>query len=85
MDERIFAFYNSGQNEWDKLLEGMSPSDIQFLSNEACAIAQWMALFSVYLGYRGGFGTGDHGHEIALKAMAMDRMKIRRALGYSYP
>lgn len=74
-----------GESSWEEDLEGVSDQDFERLSNLATEKALQLALLSIYLGHRGGFGCGDHGHDGAIRAMNKERKKIRWALCYSYP
>jgi len=82
----VFEMLNNvSRNGWGDYLDLEQDISLQGLSDYACTLALMSAELSEYLGYRGGFGCGDHGHEAALKAFEKKRKRIRKALGYSYP
>jgi hypothetical protein len=72
---------NVCRNDW----ETITPESWSDLVDEADATAVMAAEVAVYAGMRGGNGCGDHGHEAALEAARKARVKVRRALGFSYP
>ena len=73
--------------QWDEYLSHINAdtSLISAMSDDACSLALKAGELSHYLGHRGAFGSGDHGHDDAMKAMHKQRKKLRKALGYSYP
>ena len=76
-----------GTNDWAQAIqyaeeEGMNLST---LSDIASSLSARAAQLSAYIDMRGGYGTGDHGHDDAMKEVAKTRKRIRKALGYSYP
>ena len=90
-EERRIAFdvlANSSRNDLGENIEFFNREydiSIQELSDYACSLSVIAAELSEYLGYRGGYGVGDHGHDAALLKADKKRKKIRKALGYSYP
>jgi hypothetical protein len=88
LHETVLKIIQLPMNEWDKVVEMLKEigdkdcqngeSSFSFLSVSAGQLA-------VYLGYRGAFGCGDHGHEAALRASEKSRKKLRKANGFSYP
>ncbi len=55
----------------------------EVLSLEARAVA--LIEIAAYLDARGGDGTGDHGHDEAMKRARRAVKAARKALGYTYP
>lgn len=55
------------------------------VSDACCDAALCLGELSYYLGYRGAYGCGDHGHDKAVEQACRHRPKLRKALGYSYP
>jgi len=55
----------------------------EVLSLETRALA--LIEIAAYLDARGGDGTGDHGHEEAMKQARKAVKAVRKALGYTYP
>lgn len=75
-------------NDWDKVVELLFQAGDTSLtrgSDLASALSVLSGMLSVYLGYRGAFGSGDHGHDDAVEAAMKARKKLRKANGYSYP
>lgn len=87
MDEllKLKAYIDGCINDWEKITETIPESDRQDLSDIASNASAYLAGLSEYLGYRGGYGFGDHGHNKAINAMTKRRRKVRKALGYTYP
>jgi hypothetical protein len=79
------------RNEWgawlDKQIENWSltDGDLCEMDSFASAVAVVYAEVAEYLGYRGGYGLGDHGHDEARAQADKMREKVRKAIGYSYP
>ena len=78
--------FDIARNDWDKFVSDFPQEvSLSFMTDYACAFSELMAEISEYLGQRGGYGCGDHGHEDAMLVVAKHKKKIRKALGYSYP
>ena len=75
--------------EWNAILNkiGEDLEDRYFLNSEAycSSTAQLAAWLAFYFSMRGAMGTGDHGHNEAVKYAQKEIIKVRKALGYSYP
>ncbi len=65
--------------------EDISPSEANELSDYLTSLSVTAGMLAQYLGYRGGFGCGDHGHDKAMKAAHKREKALRKANGYSYP
>lgn len=69
------------RNDWEQI----HPASWQEVESLADGLSALAAEISAYAGMRGANGTGDHGHEEAMKAAQKARKRVRKALGYSYP
>jgi hypothetical protein len=75
-------------NEWDDVIEKIREAgdgSYQHSSDMLASMSVTAGQLSVYLGHRGAFGCGDHGHETALRASEKRCKALRKANGYSYP
>lgn len=77
-------------DEWGKTLEDVqmtykheTDSVLQDMEHVADMLATRAAMLSEYVSKRGGDGTGDAGHEAAMKSALKTAKRIRRVLGYS--
>ena len=70
-------------SEWPQLL--LSVSDTQGAESELTAMIQRAALLEAYLAHRYNTGCGDQGHNASAKHAGRVLVKIRKALGFSYP
>lgn len=75
--------------EWPRLLDacyGVVPAGTMIqIEHELAALIQKAALLHVYIASRYNAGLGDQGHESSAKHANATLIKIRRALGFSYP
>lgn len=69
--------------EWPMRL--MSVPDRQSAEQELTALVQRAALLSAYLSHRYTTGCGEQPHESSARHANRVLVRIRRALGYSYP
>lgn len=80
--------FKASKSEWDilpALLETLGDNSYQVATDFLSNLSFEAAALSEYLGYRGSYGCGDHGHEEALGEAKKKRKKVRKALGYVYP
>lgn len=73
------------RRDWENLIGNTKESGWQDLEHHLDGLAQNASMLSEYLGQRGSYGCGDHGHEDALKAANSKLKKIRQAMGYTHP
>lgn len=85
--QALMRTLDTGYDHWSQIMEDLSQgaSDVARASDIATALSVSAGMLGEYLGYRGGFGTGDHGHEAAIKAALKHKKKLRKANGYTYP
>jgi len=81
----IDAMCTMSREDWNKFASNLSDTDKQNAEDKASSLSVAFAEISEYLGYRGAYGMGDHGHLDALKACDKKRKRVRKAIGYSYP
>jgi hypothetical protein len=75
-------------DQWEtaaEMLADIGDRDYQHAESALSALSVRAGELSYYLGYRGAFGTGDHGHERAFTLAEKKRKVLRKANGYSYP
>lgn len=65
-----------------KKLKMVGLSDIE---SELQALVQRATLMSVYIGHRYNTGCGDQGHKESARVANRALVKVRQALGFSYP
>jgi hypothetical protein len=70
-------------SEWEERTS--AAKDKQSLENELSALIQRAALLEAYISRRWNTGCGDQGHETSAKHANRRLVKIRRAMGFSYP
>ena len=71
--------------QWRALLEKATPEQRAELEAELFGLMQRMAVLGAYVARRYNTGCGDQGHEASAKHAQRVLVKIRRALGYTYP
>lgn len=77
-------------SEWPQLINsdkrrGRVVGSLQEMESELSALVQRAALLEVYLSHRYNTGCGDQGHEDSAKKANRSLLKVRKALGFSYP
>lgn len=72
-------------SEWHAIAERMTPAQRQEVEQECLYLAQRAALLGVYVATRYNTGCGDQGHDSGAQASNRATVKVRKALGYSYP
>lgn len=88
LQETLLKILSVPISDWDKtteMLKGIGDRDYQHAESALSALSVRAGELAYYLGYRGAFGTGDHGHEGAFRAAEKRRKALRKANGYSYP
>lgn len=60
-------------------------ADLQDIESELSALVQRAALLEAYLSHRYNTGCGDQGHGPSARYANRVLVKVRKALGYSYP
>ena len=73
--------------DWQSRLEcpSISAGHRQDLESELSALIQRAVLLEAYVSRRFNTGCGDQGHATSAKHARATLVKVRRALGYSYP
>lgn len=71
-------------NQWAEVLETVK-GDRQELEAQLSAVIQRATLAEAYLSHRFNSGCGDQGHEASAKQANRVLVKVRKALGFSYP
>jgi len=85
MTETLLQMIAAPAVSWEATIDKMSSSERDDLLREVEAVACRAALFSGYVGQRYGYGCGDQGHKHAAKEANRRLVKVRKALGFSYP
>lgn len=86
-DVAFWFLQNLRGDEWDRVIlqcqqHGIS---IQEVESALTSISVGAGKLAYYLGHRGAFGFGDHGHEEAMKKAQQREKALRKANGYTYP
>ena len=70
--------------EWPQAINS-TLGNLQQIESELSGCVQCAALLQSYLSYRYNTGCGDHGHDRSARHANKELVKIRRAMGFSYP
>jgi hypothetical protein len=70
--------------EWPLAIQS-TRGDLQEIEGELSAMIQRATLLEAYLSHRYNTGCGDQGHEASAKHAQRTLVKVRKALGFSYP
>lgn len=70
--------------EWPQAIQS-TRADLQDLESELRALIQRAALLEGYLSYRYNTGCGDMTHAAAARHANRQLVKVREAMGFSYP
>jgi len=74
--------------EWPQAIQshqGKTVGALQDVESELSALIQRATLLNAYLSRRYNTGCGDQGHESSAKHARRVLVKVRKALGFSYP
>ena len=71
--------------EWPERAEKLDIQVKQEVENELSAVIQRATLLEAYVARRWNTGCGDQGHSSSAKHANNTLVKVRRALGYTYP
>ncbi len=82
---KLVNAYLSGYRTLEQLAAGLTSTELQEAESIAANMAVRAAKASAYLMWRGGAGSGDHGHDDASKSASKAETKARRMIGFSYP
>ena len=85
VEQAAVILLNIPRQDWEKVLGNTKESGWQDLEHHLDGLVQNASMLSEYLGQRGSYGCGDHGHEESLKAATSKLKKIRKAMGYTRP
>ncbi len=84
MDQsEIFTLLHAPIVDWPERAAAIK--DKQGAEAELSALIQRAALLEAYISQRWNTGCGDQGHEASARHANRTIVKIRRALGFSYP
>lgn len=72
-------------SQWRERVEAMSPADRGNMEGSLDALIQRATLLAGYAEFRFDTGCGDQGHDYSAEKANEKLVKVRRALGYSYP
>lgn len=75
-------------NEWERAVDMLiEADDVNLVTAESMMsyLSVTAGEFACYLGYRGAYGTGDHGHQRALEQAEKRRKVMRKANGFTCP
>src|SRR3990167_2678726 len=68
-----------------RILGELPDRNLSTLESAFTSRALSLGIGAEYLGFRGGFGCGDSGHDKATDKSQKSSKKLCKALGYSYP
>lgn len=71
-------------SEWPQAINSTKES-LQDIESELSALVQRATLLHTYLSHRYNTGCGDQGHESSAKKANSALVKVRKAMGFSYP
>ncbi len=71
-------------SEWPQRINA-TKGDLQEIEGELSGLVQRAALLHEYIAHRFNTGCGDQGHEASAKHANRTLVKIRKAMGFSYP
>ena len=72
-------------SNYDAAVSAMTGEQKQELENWLDSVCERAALLSGYLDARGASGCGDNGHAEGVRHANLTLVKVRKALGFTYP
>lgn len=74
-------------SSWAQHVESLKAGgeDLQAIESHLSAVIQRAALLEAYVSHRFNTGCGDQGHKPSAKRAKSVLVKVRKALGFSYP
>lgn len=85
MNKRTLKLLETPVSQWPQALNSHKGSSLQDVEAELSALVQRAALLHAYVSHRYNTGCGDQGHDASAKKANAELVKIRRAMGFSYP
>ncbi len=70
---------------WQSILENKGLPNLQAVESELSAIIQRATLLEAYISHRYNTGCGDQGHDKSAKVANRTVVRVRKALGFTYP
>lgn len=88
MNPKTLRLLKRSANDWPqhlKRLQGTKPGAMADVASELAALIQRAALLHAYVEHRYNTGCGEHNHVDSAKKANRMLVRVRRALGYTYP
>jgi len=90
MKKIVLKMAESSRFEWEFYLDSLihlqgNEISLSQLTDYTSSMAIHFAEMSEYLGKRGGYGTGDSGHNNAMGSVNKTKKAVRKALDYIIP